>query len=258
MDPDQAKDALNAVNQVENFFFRQENDNLATIENIVTAAYNQFQRSRMKWYSPPGVSKQLARLKRNFYDQTIEDGKIVLVSLSPNEPQIATMLCTLVKCLYQRSVLSRLERVQHGHLTNFKRPLILACDEYSQVASEVEGQPVGDGDFLSLARQNGCMALLATQSIHVMQASSLGENWKSVFSNMSGKIFMRLVDPETAEVAQKLAGESDWYVRGQGTSQSKDGFGSSTQTDLKERKSLPTEVLTSVFQLGDAAVLRLT
>ena len=99
------------------------------------------------------------------------------------------------------------------------------------------------------------MALLATQSIHVMEASSLGEHWKSVFSNMSGKIFMRLVDPETAEVAQKLAGESDWYVRGQGTSQSKDGFGSSNQTDLKERKSLPTEVLTSVFQLGDAAVL---
>ena len=115
MDHDQRQDALNAVNQVENFF-RQKGDSIATIEAIVTSAYNQFQRSQMKWYSPSGVSKQLAALKRNFYDQTIEDGKIVLVSLSPNEPQVATMLCTLVKCLYQRSVLSRLERVQHGHL----------------------------------------------------------------------------------------------------------------------------------------------
>lgn len=251
--PEEQQDAEQAINQIENFF-RQENENISTIEAIVTSAYSPFQRSRYNCYSYE-ESKQLANRHPTFYDQMIDEGKIVLVSLSPAEPAMAKTLCTLVKCLFQRSVLSRLERVRVGKLKNFKRPVIIACDEYSQVASEVPGQPMGDGDFFSQSRQNGCMGLLATQSINVLQASSLKESWRSVFSNFGAKIFMRLVDNETTEEATKLAGESDWYLTSQGTSRSKDGLGSSTQKELRERKSLPTSVLTQVFQKGDAVVL---
>lgn len=254
LDPGQRQDALQAISQID-AFFRQENENVATIEAIVTRAYSPFQRSRYNVYSPVGQSKVLASQASSFYDQMIEDGKIVVVSLSPAEPAVAKILCTLVKCLFQRSVLSRLERVRAGRLQNFKRPLILACDEYSQIASEVQGQPMGDGDFFSQARQNGCMGLLVTQSVNVLQASSLKENWRSVFSNFAAKVFMRLVDNQTAEEATKLAGESDWYVTSRGTSRSKDGVGSSNQTDLKERKALPTTVLTQVLERGDGAVI---
>jgi TraM recognition site of TraD and TraG len=249
----QRQDMLQAINQVETFF-RQENENVATIEAIVTRAYSPFQRSRFNCYSEV-QSRAVSSRNPNFYDRMIDEGRLVLVSLSPAEPAVAKILCTLVKCLFQRSVLGRLERVRAGRLENFRRPLILACDEYSQIASEVQGQPMGDGDFFSQARQNGCMGLLATQSVNVLQASSLKENWRSVFSNMGAKIFMRLVDNETAEEASKLAGESDWYVSSRGTSRSKDGLGSSSQTDLKDRKSLPTSVLTQVFRRGDGAVI---
>jgi TraM recognition site of TraD and TraG len=251
--PEERQDAKNALNQIESFF-GQENENITTIEAIVTRAYSPFQRSRYNCYSRE-ESKVLAERRPNFYDQIIEDGKLVLVSLSPAEPAMAKTLCILVKCLFQRSVLSRLERVRAHRLRNFKRPVMIACDEYSQIASEVPGQPMGDGDFFSQSRQNGCMGLLATQSVNVLQASSLKEAWRSVFSNFGAKIFMRLVDNETAEEATKLAGEGDWYLTSQGTSRGKEGLGSSTQKELRERKSLPTSVLTQVFQKGDAVVL---
>ena len=69
---------------------------------------------------------------------------MVLVSIPPSEAGMAKILCTVVKLLFQRTVLSRLERVTAGTLTNFERPLLFMCDEYSDVASEVPGEPAGD------------------------------------------------------------------------------------------------------------------
>jgi type IV secretory pathway TraG/TraD family ATPase VirD4 len=140
-------------------------------------------------------------------------------------------------------------------LQNFERAVLFMCDEYSDVASEVPGEPAGDGYFFSLSRQFGCLGLVATQSVNMLQASSLKENWKAVFSNFAAKIFMRLGDNETAEEASKLAGETDWNVGSAGTSHQKDGTGSSTNTELRERKALPTTVLTQVIQRRQAAVV---
>jgi hypothetical protein len=88
------------------------------------------------------------------------------------------------------TVVGRLARVRAGTLQNFTRPLVLAVDEYSEVASEVPGQPMGDGYFFSVCRQNGCMGLIATQSVNVLQASSLKENWKAVFSTFGAKFLV--------------------------------------------------------------------
>jgi TraM recognition site of TraD and TraG len=247
------QDAAMAINQVERFF-SQQSDSVATIAEIVTRAYGVFLRSRYACYSPR-ESVARVRLRQNLYDRIIDEGKLVLVSLSNQEPELAKTLCTLLKCLFQRTVLGRLERVRTGRLRNFQRPLLIACDEYGQIASEVPGQSMGDGDFFSLARQQGCMGLLATQSVNVLQSSSLKEAWKSVFSNFGAKIFMRLVDNETAEEATKLAGEYDAYVTSQGSSRGKDGLSSSQQKDMRERKNLPSAVLTEVLQKGDAVVV---
>lgn len=251
--PDEQQDAQMAIDQLNNYFLAETKE-LSTIENIIRSAYNDFLRAKYSCFSK-SESKDLARQRPPFYDQVIEEGKIILFSMSPAEPNIAKTLCTLVKCLFQRSVLSRLERVQSGRLKNFKRPVLIACDEYSQVASELVGQSMGDGDFFSQSRQNGCMGILATQSVNVLRATSLKENWRSVFSNFGAKIFMRLVDNETTEEATKLAGESDWYLTTMGTSRSKDGLSSSTQRDMRERKTLPSIVPTQVFQKGDAVVI---
>jgi len=223
------------------------------VNEVMTRAYSPFQQSRFVRYSR--LQSKTANRQTTFYDQIIDEGKIVLVSVSPSDPGMAKTLCTLVKCLFQQTVLGRLERVRAKTLRNFERPLVLACDEFSEIASEVPGQPMGDGRFFSQARQFGCMGLLATQSVNVLQATSLKEAWRSIFSNFGAKIFMRLVDNETTEEASKLAGESDWYICSAGTSHSKDGLGSSTQKEMRERKSLPTEVLTQVLSRGQAVLI---
>jgi len=242
---DRQRDAKQAISQIEGFY-RQEPDNIATVESLITQAYGGFQQSRWSRYSQ-AAPKIRGERRTPFYDQIVDEGKVVLVSVSPSDPGMAKVLCTLVKCLFQMTVVGRLARVRAGTLKNFKRPLVLAVDEYSEVASEVPGQPMGDGYFFSVCRQNGCMGLVATQSVNVLQASSLKENWKSVFSTFGAKIFMRLADKETIEEATALVGETDWYLTSTGTSRQKDGSGSSTQKELRERK-LPASVFTDVME----------
>jgi type IV secretory pathway TraG/TraD family ATPase VirD4 len=243
-------EALAAANQIE-LYYSQEPDNIATVDNLITQAYGDFLRARTRRYSP-AIPKDATRT--TFYDRIIDDGILVLVSVSPSQPGLAKVLSTLIKNLFMQSVRGRLDRVRSGRLRNFERPIVLACDEYSQVASEIAGQ-VGDGDFFSVARQQGCMGLLATQSVNVLQASALKENWKSIFSNFGAKIFMRAVDNETVEEATKLAGETDWYETSLGTSSGGQGSGSSTQTSLKERKALPGHILTQLIETGQGVVI---
>lgn len=250
--PDRQRDARQAISQIEGFY-RQEPDNIATVESLITQGYGGFQQSRWSRYSGSAL-KIPGEGRTSFYDRIIEDGAIVLVSVSPSDPGMAKVLCTLVKCLFQMTVVGRLARVRAGTLRNFSRPLALVVDEYSEVASEVPGQPMGDGYFFSVCRQNGCMGLVATQSVDVLQASSLKENWKAVFSTFGAKVFMRLADNQTVEEATKLVGESDWYLTSLGTSRQKDGSGSSTQRELKERK-LPAGVFTQVLGRRQAMIV---
>jgi len=230
-------------------FFRQEY--VGTIEAFVTKAFGMFRRSRLQCYS--GNSRRANGIP--FYEDIIENGRIVLVSISPADPALAKTLTTLMKVLFQRTVLARSELLSKGDITNNVRPTVIACDEYSEIASEVPGQSMGDGQFLALARQYGCMALLATQSVNVLEASSLRETWRSVFSNLAAKIYMRLVDNETAEQATKLAGEGDWQMISRSTSFGSEGYSSGRQRELRERKNLPTTILTQVLKTGEAVVI---
>jgi hypothetical protein len=243
-------DAPIAIAQIERFFRA---DYVHTIMAFVARAFGAFQRERYACFSPTGQTKGVRR--RPFYDQIIDDGKIVLVSVSPADPLVAKMLCTLVKSLFQQTVMQRMDRYMSGSLDNFARPVLLACDEYAEVASEVPGQPMGDGRFFSLAREFGCMGLLATQSVNVLQATSLKESWRSVFSTFGAKVFMRLADNETAKEASDLAGTSTWYVTSRGTSHGKEGIGGSEQRSIQERQTLPTEVTTQGFMMGDAVAI---
>lgn len=253
LDPPRRRDMLFSLNQIDGFY-RQEPDNIATVESLITTAYGGFLASAWQGFSAPTI-KVPGRARTNFYDRVIEDGRVVVVSIGPGEAGMAKVLCTLVKLLFQRTVLSRFERARAGTLCNVDRPVVLMCDEYSDVASEVPGEPAGDAYFFSLARQFGCLGLIATQSVHMLQASALGEDWKAVFSNFSAKVFMRLGDNETAEEATKLAGETDWYIGSSGTSRQKDGVSASANTELRERKSLPGAVLTQVLQRQEAVVV---
>jgi hypothetical protein len=248
LSPSELREVELDVQQLERFFSQ---DYVGTVEAFITKSYGMFRRPRLACYS--GTSRAGAKL--GFYEEIIERGRIVLVSVSPSEPVLAKTLCTLVKCLFQRTVLARGDLLSAGTITNSVRPLVIACDEYSEIASEVPGQSMGDGQFLALARQYGCMALLATQSVNVLEASSLKEAWKSVFSNFAAKIYMRLADNETAEEATKLAGESDWTIISKGRSLGQDGSSISRNRELRERKNLPSTILTQVLKVGQAVAI---
>jgi TraM recognition site of TraD and TraG len=246
--PESQRMDLKADLQALKRFFGQ--DYVATIEAFVTKAFGMFRRSKLQCYSDDRVKAETP-----FYEDIVENGRIVVVSISPSEPVLAKTLSTLIKALFQRTVLARGDLLSSGLITNDQRPLVIACDEYSEIASEVPGQSMGDGQFLALARQYGCMALFATQSVNVLEASSLRDVWRSVFSNFGAKIYMRLVDNETAEEATKLAGESDWKVISRGRSHSGSGQNLSRDQQLRERKNLPTTVLTQVLKTGQGVVI---
>jgi type IV secretory pathway TraG/TraD family ATPase VirD4 len=114
---------------------------------------------------------------------------------------------------------------------------------------------MGDGRFFSLSREFGCMGLLATQSVNVLQSTSLKENWRSVFSTFGAKIFMRLADNETAKEATELAGKSTWYVTSRGLSHGKEGLSGSEQRSIQQYETVSTEVITQTFERGDAVAI---
>ena len=237
-------------------FYRSRQDHIATVETFIINAFGEFRGKRCEVFSPEAHSwAGSATGGSNFYDAMLEEGKVVVVSLPPSEPVLAKTVCTAIKCLFQQTVMSRKRRFRDGELNNWDRAVFLACDEYAEIASEVPGQPVGDGRFFALARENGCMGILATQSIHMLANSSLHESWKSIFSNFGAKIFMGASDVETAREATELAGKADWQIRTPTTSHSAAGFSISTQKDLREREQIPTHVLTQMLQLGEAVVI---
>ncbi len=222
------------------------------LSSFIDQSYGQFRRPRFKVFckkTPPDG------IERNIYDAIIEEGKLVLVSVSKRSLAISKILCTLVKTLFQQTVLTRLDRKQSGELENYTRPLIFLADEYSDVATELPGQSMGDGVFFSMMRQYGCMGLVATQSVHMLQNSSLGEAWKGIYANMAAKIFMQTGDAETAEEASKLVGESEFRFKTFSRTYSKEGATQTINTDLKDKKDLPTKVLLQSLGRGQAVIV---
>jgi hypothetical protein len=252
--PDIRSDLEVAVEEIE-AFYRQEPENVETVNALITGAYGDFRLSEWRRFTPLEMAVPGAATPAPFYDQIVDQGKIVLVSVSPNAPVMAKTICTVVKVLFQQVMNSRLSRVRAGTLHNFERPVVLACDEYSGLASEVPGQPVGDAHFLSLCRQSGTLVLLATQSVTMLQNSGLKDAWKAALSVMGAKLFLRVSDAETAEEATKLVGQNDWVTTSVGASFQAGGGSHSSQQSLQEHKELPTTVLTQVLTQGQCVAV---
>lgn len=229
-------------------FFSQKEDSISTIYSIITSAYSNFLLYPDE-YECFSFSGSKNHPNSNIYDQIIEKGKIILVSISPDNLTVAKNVCTLAKLLFQRSVRSRLTRNNEGKISNFERPLLLACDEYDKIASELPGME-GDGEFFSISRQNGCMGLIATQSIHMLQSSSLKENWRAVFSTLAARIFMRTVDNETAEEGSNQAGDSDYITISEGSNFSAGGLSTGTNQSIVVKKNIPGFIFTNILTQG--------
>ncbi len=233
--------------------------NHAILLSFIDQSIGEFRRAPFACFSGrPPVGE------RSLYDAIVEQGKLLLVSVSRRHLGVTRMLTTLVKVLFQQTVLTRLERCRLSPdeqarglgLTNDVRPLLFLADEYSDVASELPGEPMGDGVFFSQMRQAGCMGLIATQSVNMLAGSALGEQWRSVFGNLSAKIFMRLGDRQTVEEATELVGQYEMHTRSLDHSVSKEGASFSVRHGVQhDVPGLQTRLLTQTLGLGDAVVV---
>jgi type IV secretory pathway TraG/TraD family ATPase VirD4 len=178
--------------------------------------------------------------------------------LSRENIAFSRMLCTIVKVLFQQTVLNRDDRYARGELTNNERRVVFFADEYSDVATDLQGSSLGDSNFISLARAYHCMVLLATQNIQMLKTSGLGGvegAWEGVLGNMSAKIFLSAADPDTAEYASKLLGEAEVASRVLNVTMGGEGVSQTIPLTVEQKKSLQPEVILRAFTRGQGVVI---
>jgi len=195
----------------------------------------------------------------NLYDDIINNGRVVLVSIPPSETY-ASAVFTLMKNIFQKVVLDRFARFDRTPgatraITSDKRPVFLICDEYHLSASDSPKVGVGDSTFLSLARTFGCFTLLATQGLEQLKTSALAERWEAVLGLLAAKIFFPLGDNSTAELASDLGGEQDSLFRGESLNEARDGRSWGSSDQLTQRRDLPKYVVLRSIKRGEAAIV---
>ena len=215
-----------------------------TIEQFMEQAFGIFRTSTYaRCYSAP-----IDPNRKSLYAQIIEDGKFVLVSPSPQEIELATILPTLVKLIFQRSVLSRFQQYEKSN-----NPLLFLADEYHTVATQLQGVPFGDSEFFSQARQFGVLCLIATQSIEQLEASRLGDYWKAVFNTLAAVIFMRSNAPSNQEYLNDVAGKNEYIVYSVGETFGTENFSTDYSPSLQEKTIVPSRIL-KLLSRGEAII----
>lgn len=254
-----AEDARVALETLERYLARTaggdgEQRHRQVVEQIIEQAFSMFRLSENAGLSEPAPAEA-----PSLYDQTIEKGKFLLVSVGPQKLTLARMLPSLTKLLFQRTVLSRFDRYRAGdpRLRNIARPLLFLADEYHTVATQLEGVPFGDSEFFSQARQFGALCLIASQSVEQLRRSSLGESWQAVFATLAAVIFMRGQDPSTRAYLRQLAGDREVRVQRRDRSLNQGKEGSSWSVERSEEAAIPAGLLES-FVLGDAVIIGTT
>jgi hypothetical protein len=222
------------------------------VEQFMEQAFAIFRQAENRCYSVATPAGQ-----RSLYDQVIEDGKVLLVSPGPQKLTLSRVLPSLMKLVFQRTVLSRFERYRARELTNKDRPVLFMADEYHTVATQLDGVPFGDSEFFSQARQFGALSVVATQSVEQLQRSGLGDAWKAVFATLAAVVFMRGHDPTTRQYLEDLAGPREYRVRRRDHSRNDGREGLSWSVETQEAPAIPKGLL-EAFTQGDAVVIGTT
>jgi hypothetical protein len=248
---DERNDCDKALNRL--YKHLENKDTRSTVDQFMDDGYGIFEESNYRCFSGAQEVQQ-----KSIYDQIINEGKVVLVSISQQELALSRFVPALIKLLFQQTVLSRFSRWKKGELDNGERPLLFMADEYSSAATEIPGDPMGDSDFFSKARQFGCLCFIATQSVEMLESSSIKESWKAILGNMAAMIFMRLKDPASAKYAEEYAGKKDVLITSTGQSQSKDGSGTSKNVGLQQKEDLASRIVRHTLGEGDTVVIGTT
>lgn len=181
----------------------------------------------------------------NVYDMAIHHGGIILVAIDFGSARFQRSVQTLMKAIFQRYVLRQL--AEHQLHDRF---MVLACDEYAHVVTEGASGLVSDSSFFSQSRQAGCLTLVALQSVATARSrfpAAMKDRWESIMGNVSGKIFMRLNDVETAQLASNLVGTRIEKIRYSTSGSSSQGLTEGDSYTFLERPKVPASLFLSAL-----------
>ena len=240
---DDARDEINRhVSQLRTRL--QNTRNLPTILQTASSAFDPFQARRYRTLFSATREDADPRYRR-LYERPINDGTVVLVSVSQEHLLIARSLSVMIKGFFFNAMLSRRQRyMADAGIDNFSRPMFFIADEYSECASE--SGPLGDSKFFKLVRQNACFSLIATQSIPTLReafAGAPGDPAEVILSTLAGMLFFRIADPVTAEQTRELIGQRRMLVTKRTTTRETNKVSFAEASEIVEEPLLPPQLL---------------
>ena len=220
-----------------------------TVEQFIEQAFGLFREPDLQWYSCTHADGE-----SNLYDDIIDEGKVVLVSPGPQELTLSSILPALVKLIFQRTVRSRFDRYQNWELHNCERPVLFLADEYHNVATQIEGETIGDSDYFSMAREAGGLCIVATQTVKQLETSGLKDTWEAVFGTLAAVIGMKVEDADTIAYLQKRGGKKEVLQTTQGFSVAQGEVTITDNSQWVEVPKIPEDALKR-FRKGYAVVI---
>jgi len=181
--------------------FRKLEDKVRTsILATATAFLNQFQEYQASQiFCPKENDKRLKSL-----DDVVDKGKILLLDI--RSPALAKSMGTIIKLLYQQSLLDRLKDKTRGK----KVCGLLLIDEYQDVVTTSNGTSVGDDRFFAKGREANAISIVATQSLTSLQdAIGRDTSAKSLFQCFRTRIAAHSSDLATIHAYQELVGQEE-------------------------------------------------
>lgn len=131
-------------------------------------------------------------------DAIRDEGRLLVVSFSPNKVNHLNSGLFLLKTLFYSAIM---DRMTVGFSGNKERVCLLVIDEFQQVASGGGS----DADFLAVRREAKCAPIFCFQQLSQVR-TVLPLEWETVIGLLNYKIFLRQSDPDTAAFAEKLCG----------------------------------------------------
>jgi hypothetical protein len=135
-------------------------------------------------------------------DEVVDVGQILLFDII--QPGLARSMGTLIKLLYQQSILKRVS----NPLRKSDRLAVLVCDEYQDVASTGNIGDLGDNTFTAKGREANAVTIVAFQSYASLE-NSVGSSTavKELLQNFRTRIACHSSDSSTIQAMKELFGE---------------------------------------------------
>lgn len=172
----------------------------SSILATATAFLNQFQEYHAhKIFCPKKEDITLASL-----DVAVDKGLFVVLDIA--SPSLAKSMGTLLKLLYEQSVLDRLKYPARGR----ESAAVLLVDEYQDVVTVSNGSLIGDEKFFAKAREANAVSIVATQSFSSLQ-NAIGSKsaTEALLQCFRTRIAAHSADAVTIQSYQELIGYED-------------------------------------------------